>query len=389
MPVAIDKSRVVQVLEDLIRLESVNVSLPGGGQGEAAVAAYVDDFCRRLGLERVEAGGYPGRPNAVWHLRISGATRSLMFEAHMDTVTLTNMPDGTEPRRDGGRLYGRGACDTKGSLAGMLCAVEELVRSPGELAADVLVAAVVDEEVGATGAQMLVEAGVRPDAIVVGEPTMLRPVVAHKGVTRFYVRTRGKSAHTSRPDLGDNAIAQMMALMRYLQEQAEPELARLSHPLVGHPVQTVSLITGGHQLNFVPEECRIGIDRRTLPFEDPADVLEWYRRTVVDICREHPWIKADIPEVHSLIWGLDTPPDSPVVQAALTAVRAVVAPDAVPLGAPYGTDAARYWGMARIPCVVLGPGDIAQAHTGSEWISVEQIEASVPIYVQLARAFGR
>lgn len=379
---------VVAVLSDLIALESVNVDLPGGRAGEAAVAEYIGTFCRRLGLEPVAAGGYPGRPNAVWRLPVPGATRTLMFEAHMDTVTLANMPDGTRPRVAAGRLYGRGACDTKGSLAGMLCAVAELARNPAGLAANIVVAGVVDEEVGATGARLLVEAGLRPDAAVVGEPTLLRPVIAHKGVVRLTVRTRGRSAHTSQPENGDNAILQMVEVIRFLEEQVAPGLAALSHPLVGAPRQTVSMISGGHQLNFVPEECRIGVDRRTLPSEEPAAVLAGYREALAGLVRVRPWVQADIAAVHILMSGLDTPPDAPVVQAAVAAVQQVLAPAAVPLGAPYGTDAAMYWGLARIPCVVLGPGDIAEAHTGDEWIALDQLEAAVPVYVELARRFA-
>lgn len=381
------KARVVQVLEDLIRLESVNPALPGGQRGEVAVAAYVDEFCSRLGLERVEAGSEAGRPNAVWRLRAPNATGSLLFEAHMDTVTLANMPQGTEPKHEGGRLYGRGACDTKGSLAGMLCAVEQLAKDPAGLKADILVGGIVGEEVGCVGARLLVEAGLRPTAIVVGEPTMLRPVIAHNGVVRIFVRTRGRSAHTSQPQNGDNAIEQMLAVIRHLQQQAKPLLAGLTHPLTGHPVQTVSLISGGQQLNFVPEECRIGIDRRTLPSEDPAAVLAWYQQALADLCREQPAIKADVAEVHTLMPGLDTPPAAPVVKAAVAAVQQVFGTAAAPEGVPYGTDAAQYWGLGQIPCVVLGPGDIAQAHTDNEWIELAQLQAAVPTYVELARRF--
>lgn len=381
------EERVVRILADLISIESVNVQLPGGQNGETAMAAYVDDFCRQLGLERVEAGGYPGRPNAVWLLRVPGATRTLMFEAHMDTVTLANMPDGTQPRLEAGRLYGRGACDTKGSLAGILCAIEELARNPQGLAANILVGGIVDEEVGATGAQLLVEAGVRPDVIVVGEPTMLRPVIAHKGVARFYIRTRGKSAHTAQPENGDNAILQMVEVIRFLESRASSTFPSLKHPLAGHPVQTLSMIRGGQQINFVPAECHLGVDRRTLPFEDPTAVLSGYREAIEDLCCEKPWIKAEITEVPILLSGLDTPPDSPIAQAALAAVRAVADADAVLAGESFGTNAARYWGIAQIPSVVLGPGDIAQAHTADEWVAVDQLEMSVSTYIELARRY--
>ncbi|MFZ5823615.1 MAG: M20 family metallopeptidase [Bacillota bacterium] len=383
-------SRVLEVLKDLVSLESVNVNLPGAVQGEREVIRYVDDFCRRLGLEPVDGGSLPdGRRNAVWRLNVPGATQTLMFEAHMDTVTLANMPDGAKPRVADGRLYGRGACDTKGSLAGMLCAVEELVRAPQGLSANILIGGMLEEETGLVGAGLAMEAGLRPDGIVVGEPTMLAPVIAHKGVARFWIKTRGRSAHTSQPQHGESAILQMLAVVRHLEEQVAPAFARRHHPLVGSPVQTVAMIEGGFQFNFVPEACRIAIDRRTLPTEDPAAVLEEYRQALADLSAAQPGIQAEIDQVVSLVWGLDSPPEAPVVQAALAAVQGVMGRPATPVGAPYGTNGSKYWGIARIPCVVLGPGDIAQAHTENEWIALEQLEASVPVYTALARQFGK
>jgi acetylornithine deacetylase/succinyl-diaminopimelate desuccinylase-like protein len=382
-------SRVVDILRDLVSIESVNLNLPGAAHGERAVTEYVDEFCRRLDLEPVEGGQLPdGRRNAVWLLRVPGATQTLMFEAHMDTVTLANMPDGTNPRVEGGRLYGRGACDTKGSLAAMLGAVAELAKNPQGLHANILVGGILEEETGLVGARLAMEAGLRPDGIVVGEPTMLQPVVAHKGVTRFWIQTRGQSAHTSQPEYGNSAIIQMMAVIRHLQERVAPTFAHRSHELVGNPVQTVAMIEGGHQINFVPEACRIAVDRRTLPFEDPAEVLEEYRQALAELCAEQPGVQAEIESVVSLTPGLHSPPDSDVVRAALGAARVVLGREVEPAGAPFGTDASRYWGMEKIPCVVLGPGDIAQAHTDNEWIALEQLETAVPLFVELARRFG-
>lgn len=367
----------------------MNPELPGGRRGEIEVSRYVDIFCDSLGLERVEGAGLPGRPNSVWLLRAPGAAakRTLMLEAHMDTVTLENMPDGTMPRVVGGRLYGRGACDTKGSLAAMMVAVQTLAtQHRGALPANVMLAAVVGEEVGQRGARALIDAGVRAEGAVVGEPTSLRPVIAHKGVARFQISTRGRSAHTARPEEGDNAIVQMVAVIRHLEEVLGPGLKAQSHPLCGHPVQTIAMASGGRQYNLVPDECRIFVDRRTLPDEDPVAVLEAYRAALAELVSRTPGLRAEVVSVDSLSPGLDTPPDSPIVTAARKASEQVTG-DGTPLGAPYGSDASTYWGVGRIPSVLLGPGDIAQAHTADEWIELRQLEAAVEVYVQLALAF--
>lgn len=381
--------RVREILADLVAIESVNPALPGGARGEIEVARYVDVFCQRLGMRKVEAGGLPGRPNSVWALGPGhpGDRRALMFEAHMDTVTLADMPDGTLPKVVDGRMYGRGACDTKGSLAAMLAAVEALALGERDrLPGPILLAAVVDEEYRQGGAAALLAAGVAPAAAIVGEPTLLRPVVAHNGVARFRIVTQGRAAHTSRPEHGRNAIVAMAELIRLIERELTPLERAREHPLCGRAVHTISLIDGGRQYNFVPDQCRIGIDRRLLPHEDPQEVLGTYRALLERFSRQHPRTPASLSEVEYLYPGMDTPVDHPVVKAARAAVKAVTGDDSV-AGAPYGTDASTYWGKGRIPCVVLGPGDIAQAHTSDEWIALDQVTQAAAVYMQIAVNF--
>src|SRR5690606_11157280 len=202
----------------------------------------------------------------------------------------------------------------------------------------------------------------------------------------FRIVTQGRAAHTSRPEHGRNAIVAMAELIRLIERELTPLERAREHPLCGRAVHTISLIDGGRQYNFVPDQCRIGIDRRLLPHEDPQAVPGTYRALLERSSRQHPRTPASMSEVEYLYPGMDTPVDHPVVKAARAAVKAVTGDDSV-AGAPYGTDASTYWGKGRIPCVVLGPGDIAQAHTSDEWIALDQVTQAAAVYMQIAVNF--
>lgn len=380
--------RVSELLCDLIAIPSVNPGLPGDGAGESALAAWVDGVCQRLGLEPIDGGGLPGRPNSVWRLRgaLSQPKATVMLEAHLDTVTLDNMPQGTHPKIRAGRIYGRGAADCKGPLAAMLMALEQLRQGPG-LPIDVLFAAVVDEELGQGGARALMNRGIRVDAAIVAEPTSLAPVVAHNGVLRFQVLTQGRTAHSSQPHLGSNAIVAMASVISALEGYARAEFAEVHHPLCGHPVQTIAMIQGGRQYNVVPDACRLYVDRRTLPQEDPVQILAQMESWLRTLPLEGLDATVELGPVDLAMPGLDTPRNHPLVEAACF-VADQMGGRGMPSGAGYGTDASTYWHVGGIPCVVLGPGDIAEAHTDSEWIAQDELRHAIPLYTQLVQTLA-
>jgi len=381
------QGEVVQLLTDLVSIESVNPGLIGGQRGEAALAEYVTAYLARLGLAVESQPVLPGRANVLGYLPGQNAAR-IIFEAHMDTVTLEPMPDALIPRLNGGRLYGRGACDTKGSLAGMLYALKLLKEHTAGRHASVLMAATVDEEVAFRGVLALVESKPDAHAAIVGEPTSLIPVIAHKGVVRWRIRTRGRAAHTSKAHEGNNAIYQMIEVIRRLREQLEPRLATRTHPLAGAPSLCVSVIHGGLQVNIVPNECVIEIDRRTVPGETHVQVLAEVDQVLDEIRRREPTfvIEREAPTVAD--WPLDTPAGSAIARAGLAACRAIRG--SAELGAvPYGSDASKLSVLGHIPAIVLGPGDIAQAHTADEWAPVAEVVQAAEIYAQAAVELGR
>jgi acetylornithine deacetylase len=291
------------------------------------------------------------------------------------------------PRIEGGKMWGRGTCDTKGSLAAALIALRRLAADGTPRRHEVTLLCTVDEEYRKRGIMHAVAAGLGAAAAIVGEPTNLRPVVAHKGALRWRLITHGRAAHTSRPENGNNAIYQMVEVIDYLRERIEPVLAGVRHPLLSPPTLTVGRIEGGVGVNIVPERCSIEIDRRSLPTEDLDAILAEIDALMAALMRTRPDVRVEREEPFLAEQGLDTPMDAPVVAALQAACRSVLGADApvAPEGVPYGTDATH---LAGIPCVVFGPGDIAQAHTADEWVELAQVDSAAEILHRLSRSFA-
>ncbi len=378
--------RATEILRDLVAIESVNPFFPGGERGEVEVSHYIQDFFRRLGLKPQLQEALPGRHNSWATLETPGASRTLLFEAHMDTVTLAPVGDKLlDPTIRNGRLSGRGACDTKGSLAAMLAMLESLVNDPTGLKANITVLGSVDEEYLMRGIKLFAEQGPKVDAAIVGEPTELYVIRAHKGLTRWRIRTAGRSAHTSRPDQGDNAIYQMVSLTQHILNAYEPVLKSKTHPLLGQATLTVGTIHGGTGVNIVPDACVIEVDRRTMPDEDLPSVTAEMRRIVAEIQQQDPKIKATVDDPFADIPGIDTPAGSDIVR--LTAeVAGQLYGHHQALGVPYGTNAS-WLAAAGVPVVVLGPGSIAQAHTADEFVELDQVEKAANLYAAIALAY--
>lgn len=365
-PVAADP--LVSLLADLVAIPSQNPmgrDKTGAEYSEAAMAAYVADYLKRHGVDAEQYEIAPGRPNVVGHLD-AGAKETLILEAHMDTVHaegMTIQPFVPEVRN--GRLYGRGACDTKGSLAAFLHAVCGAGSPARGRRYNVILAAVADEEYQFGGAQRVVARGVRADMAIVGEPTQLHIVRAHKGVVRWRIGTTGVTAHSAYPERGSNAIYAMGHVLERLESYASALRETPPHAILGSPTLSVGIIEGGQAVNVVPDRCMIEIDRRTLPGETTDSVLAHVR----DALRGLDGWTFDPP--HLAASGLDVAPDHPLVASLSAAIRQETGSATVE-AAQYATDAGVY-ARAGIPAVVFGPGNIAQAHTKDEWIDLGEL----------------
>ncbi len=376
----IDRKEVVDLLSDLVRIPSVYPRM-AGGKGEAEVAHYLADRLRALGLTPKVTDVHPGRPNVL--VTIPGQTggRHLLFEAHTDTVPpSTGQADPFVPRSEGDRLYGRGSCDTKASVAAAFSALASVLPLR-ERRATISLAFMMGEELGHEGAKQLAASGFRADGAVIGEPTGLDVVVAHKGAVRWRMVTIGRSAHSSNPKKGCNAIVKMAAVIRALEKGLIPVLKERRHPLLGPPTLCVGRIEGGLQVNIVPDRCAIELDWRILPGETWDCARKELEAVLAPARAEDPELHVEIEEPYQSFAGLETPLDAPIVRLAREAVRRIDGEHPV-RGVAYGTDGAEL-SPAGIPCVVLGPGDIAQAHTSTEYVEIQQVVKAAAIYREM------
>ena len=346
----------------------------------------------------------PGRANIF--ARIDGnpspeeGGELILLDAHQDTVPVEGMT--VEPfgaKIESGRMYGRGACDTKASMAAMIHA---MVRRKGDAVKTastapcptVVLACTANEECGFSGVIKLIRAVTSgeneelkkilprlPDLVLVGEPTKLQPVVAHKGSARWEIHTHGRSAHSSAPEQGENAIyrmAQVISALAKYQTEVVSDLAH--HPLCGRPTLSVGTVHGGTGVNLVPEKCTISIDRRVLPGESPVETYQH----VIDYLNasglEQPWLEHG---PGTFATALTDELSEPVVKRLTTAAEGVTS-EMRPAGVAYGTNASWYADQG-VPAVVFGPGSIQQAHTCDEWVELEQVGQAAEIFYRFLK----
>jgi len=373
--------QAAKLLRELIALPSVNpafLSASDPRAGEQRVADFLAATAARRGLDVEFQEVFPSRANLLARLAPSSrnARKRILLAPHMDTVG-GESPMIFEPREKHGRLHGRGACDTKGSIAAMLTALTELARSsrrPKET--EIVFAGLVDEENGQAGSRALIAKGFRADFAIVGEPTNLQVVTAHKGDLWLQLETRGKAAHGSRPDLGRNAVHEMARIVDLFETTYAAALKQRRHPLLGHPTVSVGTIAGGSQPNIVPDHCRISIDRRTLPGETEAGV----RREIKGLLRRHR-LSANLLNIRNA----PCPPMEADLRLPLIRMFLQAAGQRKPVGVHYFCDAA-VLASGGIPSAVFGPGDIAQAHTADEWISLRQLEEGTQVLLRFLQS---
>ncbi len=363
-------TRAEKLLAELIALPSVNPAFLSSRHphaGEKRVAEFLAATAARAGLDVEFQTALPGRNNVIARLTPRGSIRqTILLAPHTDTV----VADSTQfiPQRKHGRLYGRGACDTKGSVSAMLTALCELAtakRRPQQT--EIIFVGLIDEENAQAGSRALVASGLKADFAIVGEPTKLQVVTAHKGCLWLRLVAHGRAAHGATPRLGKNAVHEMARIVDLLETDYARQLQRRKHPVLGAGTINVGTIAGGVQPNIVPETCAIAIDRRTLPGESETSVS----REIAALLRSQK-LSAKIESAKlAPALPMETAPQMPLVRQLLAATR-----QKRPAGVDYFCDAA-VLADGGIPSVVFGPGDIAQAHTADEWISLAELERGI------------
>src|ERR1700726_2679070 len=374
-------SETTELLRQLVAIDSINPDLVPGGAGEGNIARFVAEWFERAGLEVVVDEAAPGRPNVVGIARGSGGGRSLLLNAHMDTVGVTGMERPHDPYIENNRLYGRGAFDMKGGLAAIMAA-GAAARQRG-LRGDVIVTAVVDEEYASIGTASIVKRW-RADAAIVTEPTELQICTAHKGFAWFSVETKGVAAHGSRPDLGVDAIVKMGKVLMGLEELDLTLRSAASHRLLGASSIHASLIEGGQELSSYPERCSLSIERRTIPGETLQHIETELPAIFARIAAHDPTFQATVKT------GLTREPfevslQEPIVQTVLQQAQRLLGREIAEVGGTGWMDSALL-AAAGIPTVVFGPGGDG-AHAVVEWSDIVQVERCAEILAAVAQDF--
>jgi acetylornithine deacetylase/succinyl-diaminopimelate desuccinylase-like protein len=358
----------VELLQALVRIPSVNPHGDPGtdGVGEGRIADYLATFLRGIGATVELREVLPGRPNVVarWPGDRAGKPR-VLFAPHTDTVSVLGMsidPFGGEVRD--GKVWGRGASDTKGPMASMLWALREMRERLPALGHEIWFAGLMSEEAEQHGSKALA-AEERFDFVIAAEPTGLEVVHTHKGSCFLGLRTRGRAGHASRPDLGENAIVKMLRVLAWIDGDLAREFAALRDPVLGSPTLSIGTIRGGSKTNIIPDLCEASVDMRFIPAQFTPGLREDFTARLRAVC---PDVEIDLP----LAPPLYTDPAHPLIVKLGEC-------GAQPVGAPWFCDAC-FFAERGMPAVALGPGSIAQAHTKDEHIAVADLEKGVEFF---------
>jgi succinyl-diaminopimelate desuccinylase len=412
----IKKGELVQLTQDLIQIPSVRRQ----GQGEEKVALYLTRLLEGIGLDVVIEYVEPGSPNVIAVLEGESEGPCLMFECHTDVVTEGDPSewkyDPFEGRLVGSRIYGRGACDTKGNLAAAVMAVQAINQSSIPFKGKILLGILVDEEGMMSGVKHFIRQGWANGihAAIICEPVDNQLCITQKGALRAELITRGKMSHGAMPLAGLNPIPPMISILEKIKQLEEEEIERLGkNDFLGYPSITPTVlqapVTGEPQLNVVPYQCRALLDIRTIPGQSHealkkqlGDIVQEEERSVNASLHSGPFKEIRETLEKGLSKGISfesklnvfedrpwtkTSQEEQIVQSVSQAIRSITGKEPTYGGVPGATDGTFLSAWAAIPIVTLGAGKRMIPHQKDEWVSVEDLELTAKIYAVSAMEF--
>jgi acetylornithine deacetylase/succinyl-diaminopimelate desuccinylase len=396
--------------DEIIALARKLISIPShhevpGKEKEVAdfLARYLPDQGLTCTIQKVDGE----RGNVIATLPGAGGTidgrggsgrgsggRKLLFNGHLDTVPPYRMTvDPFAGEIKDGKLYGRGTVDMKGPITAMLMAMIGLHRAGVSLAGELVFTGVLGEEGASEGTERLVLDGIKADGAIVGEPSNFEYAMGHRGLEWLEIEVTGKTAHGGIPDKGINAIVKAARLVSLIDQRIPPALKERFHPAMGPSVMNFGKIEGGTQPSTVADRCIIQIDRRYIPGETVQGVIAEYQALIDELSATDPDFKAEIRRMPSNMMEhfdhvpMATPEGADIVKAVQSAIRSVTGAEPAITTRRGWTDAGLLGGVAGIPTVVCGPGDISASHTADEHIPVANLLKGVDLYLMAAIEF--
>ena len=385
---------LLKITRDLISIDS-STSCPAR---ERDVVKYLQDLFTREGIEHYFQDVDKGRGNVIAVLKGTKGEKGIMLNGHMDTVPYFGMDDPLKPTEKDGKLYGRGTSDMKSGLAAMAYTLIMFKRAGIPLRGDLVFAGVIDEEAGkSSGSKYIAKNGPFTEYAIVGEPTGLVPVIAHKGIDYFTVIFTGKAAHSSIPKNGANAIYAAADYISLFRNEQIPRYDTKKHPILGPPAVNLTLTRGGAQANrdflfekaetyagVVPDYCQIWMDIRWVPPMTIKGILEDLGEIALKAAQTNPGVTIDAEYIELPRPAMEIDPNDKLVQSLLIHAKEILGRKVEPQGVSYFADSGILYGMGHILSLVLGPGDIGVAHSVNEHIQISQIEGAARIYAQTA-----
>ncbi|WP_420908740.1 M20 family metallopeptidase [Brevibacillus humidisoli] len=391
----VEEEEVVRLTQQLIRIPSVYRPGVAGGN-EERVARYVEALLRDMGLTVYYEEVVPGRPNVIAFYDSGRPGKTLLFEGHTDVVTEGDTDqwsyDPFGAAIANGRLYGRGACDTKGNLAAAICAVKAIQRAQSPFCGRILLCIPCDEEGMMIGIKHFIGRGWADgvDGAIICEPEENQLCITQKGAMRAIVKTYGKMAHGAMPLTGINPNTRMARLIVALEQLEQAEKERIGqHPMLGWPSITPTVVQapvkGEAQLNVMPDQCMTMLDIRTVPGQDHQELRQKMEAILDQLAQEDRDFRATLDVIEDRPWTL-TAKDDPIVQAVADSYQAITGRNPVYNGVPGATDGT-FLHQAGIPIITTGAGDRHIPHHADEYVDLDQLVETTRLYARSAVAF--
>lgn len=391
----LDAKELISLLQDFIRIPTYTTY----ENREKELADYIMEVCRKEGIDcTLQQTDEKGRYNVLATIHGAGGGSSLMYNGHMDTVPIDGMPEALNPVIKDGYMYGRGTADMKSGLASMLYSMILVKRMGVKLSGDFVLGAVIDEEAAkSTGSWAIAKNGPFTDYAIVGEPTDLFPVVAHKGIDYFQIDFIGKEAHSSNPDNGINAIYAASDYVNEIRNTLVPKYKAMVHPKVGYPTINAGLISGSAKINkgyiletsdtyagVVPDEASLWVDVRWTPFQSVESIMEDLNSLAAAVKEKNPGIEISVSYIPWPRPAMEIGEDEKLTKVLIDAIGHVSPISAKPQGVSYFADSGILYGKGGIHSLIFGPGNIAQAHSINEYVKIEDVIKAAKIYTLTA-----